>query len=423
MMHEYIITAFKVIVGVITENKITLIALIALGILLVWMFLSLVFSFQGKFAGNVKRINEYVSRNGIYGNAKSGFELLVSKMPTEFQRGYKKFERTPNTLPSDHITRFESLDMELSGGVFNQNKSVLKTFIHFIFVGLLVLSLAILPVDESLTGYSLSESAIIPLLFFIVAKIMYYTYTAIRQFQYKSAIEEFNQMLENLDRFVADFKNEEKVPSIVEEINSLTDEEYETFSGKKEDINKFVETKEILPIENIEVVSEKKIPELDVLAEADSENVSDLNDELTYIEEDEGDIEQLKEDVVQIQESDDEQVTLDYQNQVEEEVNMQSQEEIEEKEYIDNFKPDFSEILEEDEMENVVKRGRGRPRKEITNVGEFVINNDKEFEDALVRAEKLMRKNEEPLSASQTKRIEKQIKELVDAMTKYKEGK
>ena len=74
-------------------------------------------------------------------------------------------------------------------------------------------------------------------------------------------------------------------------------------------------------------------------------------------------------------------------------------------------------------MENTVKRGRGRPKKEVTNSGEFVINNDKEFEDALVRAEKLMRKNEEPLSASQTKRVEKQIKELVDAMTKYKEGK
>ena len=61
--------------------------------------------------------------------------------------------------------------------------------------------------------------------------------------------------------------------------------------------------------------------------------------------------------------------------------------------------------------------------KLISESGEFVIKTDKEFEDALVRAEKLMRKNEEPLSASQTKRIEKQIKELVDAMTKYKEGK
>ena len=93
------------------------------------------------------------------------------------------------------------------------------------------------------------------------------------------------------------------------------------------------------------------------------------------------------------------------------------------KEYKDNFRPDFSSLLDGEEVETVVKRGRGRPKKEVSETGELVIKNDKEFEEALVRAEKLMRKNEEPLSASQTKRIEKQIKELVDAMTKYKEGK
>ena len=46
---------------------------------------------------------------------------------------------------------------------------------------------------------------------------------------------------------------------------------------------------------------------------------------------------------------------------------------------------------------------------------------DKEFDEVLSRAEKLMRKSEEALSASQAKRVEKALKELVDAMTKYKE--
>ena len=90
MIHEYIITAFKVIVGVITENRLALAALVALGVLLVWMFLSLVFSFQGKLTSNVKRINEYISRNGVTGESESGFEMLVSKMPSEFQKGYRK---------------------------------------------------------------------------------------------------------------------------------------------------------------------------------------------------------------------------------------------------------------------------------------------------------------------------------------------
>lgn len=92
----------------------------------------------------------------------------------------------------------------------------------------------------------------------------------------------------------------------------------------------------------------------------------------------------------------------------------------ENQEFQDNFKPDFASLLGEDVQK---KRGRGRPRKETTGEEGFVIKTDKDFEDALVRAEKLMRKNEEPLSASQTKRIEKQLKELIDAMSKYKENK
>ena len=91
-------------------------------------------------------------------------------------------------------------------------------------------------------------------------------------------------------------------------------------------------------------------------------------------------------------------------------------------EHQDNFKPDYATLFEE-EIVAQPKRGRGRPKKVVSDNGEFVIHNDKEFEEALVRAEKLMRKNEEPLSSSQTKRIEKQLKELIDAMTKYQEGK
>ena len=71
----------------------------------------------------------------------------------------------------------------------------------------------------------------------------------------------------------------------------------------------------------------------------------------------------------------------------------------------------------EDDMEE--KRGRGRPKKVAE--GELVIKTDKQFEEVLQRAEKLMRKSEEALSSSQAKRVEKSLKELIDAMTKYKE--
>ena len=65
---------------------------------------------------------------------------------------------------------------------------------------------------------------------------------------------------------------------------------------------------------------------------------------------------------------------------------------------------------------------RGRPRKQEVSES-MVIENDKQFNEVLARAEKLMRKGEEGLSESQTKRIEKEIKILMDAMNRYKESK
>ena len=47
----------------------------------------------------------------------------------------------------------------------------------------------------------------------------------------------------------------------------------------------------------------------------------------------------------------------------------------------------------------------------------------KEFDEVLSRAEKLMKKSEQGLSASQSKRIEKELKMLMDAMNRYKESK
>lgn len=73
-----------------------------------------------------------------------------------------------------------------------------------------------------------------------------------------------------------------------------------------------------------------------------------------------------------------------------------------------------------EEVEEVEKRGRPRKQEVSENM---VIENDKQFNEVLARAEKLMRKNEEGLSDSQSKRIEKEIKILMDAMNRYKESK
>ena len=72
-------------------------------------------------------------------------------------------------------------------------------------------------------------------------------------------------------------------------------------------------------------------------------------------------------------------------------------------------------------MEEVKGSKRGRPKKQVFDET-VTIKNDKEFDEVLSRAEKLMKKSESGLSASQSKRIEKELKMLMDAMNKYKEG-
>ena len=69
-----------------------------------------------------------------------------------------------------------------------------------------------------------------------------------------------------------------------------------------------------------------------------------------------------------------------------------------------------------------VAKTRGRPKKAEVSES-MTIKNDKEFDEVLARAEKLMRKSDEGLSQSQSKRIEKELKMLMDAMNRYKESK
>ena len=132
MLYEYLVTAFKVVVGVVTNNRLLLGSLIALGVLLLWVIFSLVFSFQRRLISNARNLNEYVSRNGL-NNGAGQMNAYVEKMPAEFIKGFNAYQRDRRTLPSDHIKKFETVDLELMGGVFNQNKSVIKTYINFVF--------------------------------------------------------------------------------------------------------------------------------------------------------------------------------------------------------------------------------------------------------------------------------------------------
>lgn len=509
-MFEYIVTIFKVVAGVITNERLVIASLIALGLLLLWIVFSLCFSFEMRFLSGARKINKYISRNGIGGAHKQGLANLVQKMPSEFVRGYHTYEKNPHSLPSEYIKRSDCLDLELNGGVFNQNRSIIKSYINTVFFALLVFSFAIMSSsslfdsgsatsETALTGYMVAEAMLIPFLFLLVAKGMYYIYTAIRQHQYHVAVEEFNELIDNFDKEAIDtygyipasltttaplakqepFANvAPAVAPAVTKIEEPTVEpvRYEEPIGEVQEIEETEEpatvqetamVEENVPYEEQETESyvlpeEQETESADYADEsventetdtAEEETESEGQTEETFdennVSEEDEETNQIEQDLAKETASENEETEAENDNQFEDEAATEPLSETEEpaeeqnnggadqmteetennneditvennEEIKDNFKPDFASLLGEDVQK---KRGRGRPKKENNGEEGFTIKTDKDFEEALVRAEKLMRKNEEPLSASQTKRIEKQLKELIDAMSKYKENK
>ncbi len=460
MLSEYIVAAFKVLVGVINSERLIFIALIAVGIMLIWEIFALIFSFQIRFARGVKTINEYISRNGITGEAQSGLKALVSKMPPEFVRGYKAFERNPHSLPSDYIKRETSLDLELHGGIFNQNKSILKTYMNAVFVILAIFSLAIVAdgsTEVAISGYAIAEALIVPFCFLLLAKVLFYVYAAIRQNQYRYAIDEFNEMINNFDKTAMDVfgynpdgdkqeRQEKETAKLLENMDQRFAEmqtQLQTALAESVGAANQNAQQDSASAEQINALEEKfsaKFAEINEQQRSSlQEYVEQINEKLDALSEEMAELKTMALTVPQVanvetaeESNEDEKTSAEDDGKIEAEENEISEfqsekknvsakkEEIKQAEVMqDNFKPDFNTLLQPEEP----KRGRGRPKKENNNEGEYIIKDDKQFEEALVRAEKLMRKNEQPLSASQTKRIEKQIKELIDAMNKYKEGK
>lgn len=437
-MYEYIVTIFKVVAGVITNERLVIASLIAFGLLLLWVIFSLCFSFEMRFLSGARKINEYISRNGISGQNRAGLLKLVQQMPSEFVHGFATYEKNPHDLPSRYIKRSDCLDLELNGGVFNQNRSVMKSYINLIFVALSIFSFAILSssslvetttpaTDTPLTGYMVAQALLLPLLFLAVSKILYYVYTAIRQHQYHVAVEEFNDMIDNLDKAAMDTYGylpanvERKAETIVKEVPVEKIVEVPVEKRVEVPVERIVEKRVEVPIEKIVYV---EVPRKEEKIETEAENkpAEDVKEENVEVLEKQPTEPKLAEEIKPAETEVKEEVSEPAESEAETTEKQETEETAsEEKEEIkDNFKPDFSSLLDEPVQ---VKRGRGRPKKEVTGENGFVIKTDKDFEEALVRAEKLMRKNEEPLSPSQTKRIEKQLKELIDAMQKYKENK
>jgi len=373
-MRDYITTVFNLITGLVDADKLVLIAIVGLGIAIVWQLISLLTNFHAHLARKCRKISKFLTINGLSSSNYNNFLALVAKMPQEFIRGYKTFEHASYGLPSDYIKRFDSVDVETNGGMLNHGKTFFKSFIYAFTMVLALLSLALLGSDQPLTGFALADSLLVPVLFLILAKSIYFIFNAIKQQQYRVAVDEFNEMLDIMNEKI---ENNDNLPgpdvlALAAEVEEPSEETLLVTELAKKDEPK-------------DIVSEQELAQ-----EPEKEEKVEVENTLIFAE-------QKK------------------QSKPEPKAKTEPK--------AKSHKPKQSKKVrltkKEESMENQPKRGRGRPKK--VPDGELVITNDKQFEEALERAEKLMRKSQEALSASQAKRVEKALQELVDAMSAYKE--
>lgn len=199
MLYEYILTAYKVIVGLITTKRLIYIALIAFGFYLLWICGALLFSFQRKFSSNCIKLYNYIRKNQIDKNNLQFIDYRAEKISSGFYHGWKKYKISAGKKPSDIINRREALDIEINGGVLNQGKTLMRAYINFVTVVLFILNLAFLGNDSTITCYLVAETMVLPLIFFAVMKLFYFLYTSIRQQMYKTDAQCFYDLVTLLD--------------------------------------------------------------------------------------------------------------------------------------------------------------------------------------------------------------------------------
>lgn len=466
-MRDYITTIFNLIVGLVDADKIVYLALIGLGLLLAFQLISLIANFHRRFANRCRKISKFLTTNGLSANNYNQFLALVAKMPQEFIRGYKTFEHASYGLPSDYIKRFDSLDVEVNGGILNHGKSLFRALIYGWTITLALLSLALLGGDAALTGFAVADALLVPVLFLILAKIIYFIFNAIKQQQYKSAVDEFNEMLDIMNDKIENNDNLPGPDILAEFLHADLPEDVKTTEPASHDrfddyavpqnsvVNTMVDTEDDAPDANAtnkDAFAENDTLDANLVAEdafteedeslganlsgedifTETELLEELEPQHNYVQEPEDfaiDEVPVEEQIVndEFEEQEEAVAPIEQKSEAAEEdapnielniTDAPNNEEVQKA--VKARKPRKKTVKAEDKGENMEeKRGRGRPKKVAE--GELVITNDKQFEEILQRAEKLMRKSEEALSSSQAKRVEKSLKELIDAMQKYKE--
>lgn len=199
MLYNYLITIYKVIVGLVTPERLVGAALIVLGLYIIWMSFSLITSLQRKFNSRCQELINLIVKTPDIEKKPDFIDKKAERISSGFGFGWKKFKTSDSGKPSDFITRREALDVEINGGLLNNGKTMMRAYITFFTSLLFIFNFAYVGGENSLTFRIIAETMVLPLVFYAIIKLFYFLHSSIKQKLYKMDIESFYELIDLLD--------------------------------------------------------------------------------------------------------------------------------------------------------------------------------------------------------------------------------
>ena len=196
---EYLRTAFHVVKAFVTQDKLIYIGLGILGLFILWTVLCLCLCHEAKMSRLWQKMEKELNGGEVTKEKYFAFTKYIQKMPTTVQRNWKKYENLKVGVPSDYILQQDMLDNPISGGMRKQNRSLMKFAMWSVTILFFFLSFASLGATNALTAKIVIESAIVPFVLFLFYRLNYYIYTTVRQYEYRLAVDDFNEFMDFVD--------------------------------------------------------------------------------------------------------------------------------------------------------------------------------------------------------------------------------
>lgn len=256
MLYSYLITVYKVIVGLVTPERLIAVALGALGFYIIWIFFSLVGSFQRKFNSRCQDLVNTVLKTKDIEKQPELLDKKTEKISSGFGFAWKKFRSSQAGKPSDYIKRREALDVEINGGLLNNGKTMMRAYIAFFTTLLFIFNFAYVGGENPITFMTFAEAMILPFVFYVLIKLFYFLHSSIRQKLYRMDIESFYEAIDLLD---SKFARKVKVTELEEEIEDEENQEEKTEESEENQEEQEPENQEETGLDKYDVFKKKNI--------------------------------------------------------------------------------------------------------------------------------------------------------------------